>query len=244
MIIAVYKCTGCGKMHYDKSNMRRHVHVACRDASLEKVSGVVVVGDVPADSVHVSNMSNTRSGHRAKPGPKPVNVALAWRGRIPAFEGGDDDRIDAVFATGLVDALLDASVDDIPVLLYDALWSARAPEQFQSLIMYRNVVHEIETLDDETGEITYVSRGTLTKRFVRDMAVYALELAYAIAKDSIPSRCPDKASKAEALLHRLCDGPDTLRDLLKAGTKSPRVTRVMALLRDAMTARFPTCFSN
>lgn len=242
MYIAVYKCMGCGKMHYDKSNMRRHVHVVCRDACLDKLSGVVVV-DAASSTITTSpsSLENHIMPPRAKPGPKPVDVAAAWRGRIPAFEGGDDERIDAVFATDLVDALLDVHVDDIPVLLYDALWSARAPEPFQSLIMYRNAIHEIETLDDETGDISYVSRGTLTKRFVRDMAVYTLELAYAIAKDSIPSRCPDKAPRAMALLQRLRE--DSLRDALKTNAKGPRETRALAKLRDAMAAHFPTCFS-
>lgn len=237
MHIIVYKCTGCGKMHYDKSNMRRHIHVVCRGASLEKFPGVVVVECAP---LAVPSLT------RAKPGPKPVDIAAAWRGRIPAFEGGDDDRIDAAFASGLVDRLLAADVIDIPVMLFDALWSTRAPEPFQSLIMYRNAIHEIDRLDDETGEIAYVSRGTLTKQLVREMAVYTLELAYAIAKDSVPTRCPEKRAEAAALLGRLRapagrDTDGSLRELLKQN--SPDAARAVSMLRDAMVARCPTCYS-
>jgi hypothetical protein len=246
MFIAVYKCSRCNKMHYDKSNMRRHLRSACRDATLEKLSGVVVVG-ITSTTATTTNPTMPTDGTqstppRAKPGPKRINVASAWQGRIPAFEGGDDERIDAAFALGVVDTVLDAAADDIPVLLWDALWSTRAPESLQSLIMYRNAIHEIETLDEETGAITYVPRGTVTKRFVRDMAVYILELAYAIAKDSIPSRCPEKIPRATALLERLRE--DSLRDLLKdPKNKNARVTRVLAMLRDAMMVRMPSCFS-
>lgn len=246
MLIAVYKCSRCNKMHYDKSNMRRHIrnmHGTCHDATLEKLSGVVVVETSTATTI-VPTAATTGTEPRAKPGPKPINLAATWRGRLPAFEGGDDERIDAVFATDVIDTLLDATADDIPVLLYMALWSNQAPECLQSLIMFRNTVHEIETLDEETGEITYVSRGTVTKRFVRDMAVYILELAYAIAKDSIPSRRPDVMPKADALLQRLRH--ESLRDLLKDSKndpKNPRVVRVLATLRDTMLRHFPTCYS-
>lgn len=247
MKITVYKCSACAKMHYNASNMRKHVATVCAHGSLERIQGFVTV-EGTATAV-------TARGARSKPGPKPFDMHALLRGRLPAFsDQGDDERIEYVFASGLINDLVRANCEDIPELLYNALWSTQAPEHMQSFVIYKNAIHEVETLDDETGEITYVSRGSLTRKFIKEMAVYTLELAYSIAKHSIPTREPHRIPEAHAMLERLCATTDemTLRDAIKATesyTKRSFAVRhkmdhAFTRLSHAMSTYFPTCFTS
>lgn len=220
--------------------MRRHVATVCQGATLEKLEGTVIA-------------STTVSSSRSRPGAKPFDFQGAIQGRLPAFsEAADDERIDHVFESGLIDALLDARCEDIPSLLFDGLWSSEAPEKFRSLIMYRNAVHEILAVDEDTGNVTYISRGTLTKRFVKKMGIYALELAYAIAKDSVPARMPGRMRDARRLFDRLCETTDglTLRHAMQQSTGylknsfacRHRLDHALSKLEDSMRARLSRCY--
>lgn len=223
--------------------MRKHVSL-CREnygAHLEKIHGTVIVD--PAVRSHHETIP------RVKPGPKPVDLSEALRGRIPAFDDGDDERIDYIFAHGLIEDLLTMRCDDIPLFLFNALWSKQAPEHMHSLVLYRCTVYEVTELDDETGNVEYSARCGLTKRFAKEMAVYTLELAYAIAKDSVPARIPERTHDAMHLLSRLQEATFrqfTLRDMLKDGCPSvmrPRIEALVNTLYDAMKASLPTCFT-
>lgn len=246
MHITVYKCSRCGKMHYDASNMRKHIANICQGSTLEKQPGVVVV-----PSVIEAPPEEPRTA-RIKPGPKPLDLNVVLRGRIPAFsEHGDDERIEYIFGSNLIERLLQTTCEDIPSFLFEHAWSSRAPEHMQSLVLYRNTIHEVQTLDDETGEVTYLPRGTLTKRFIKDMAVYTLELAYAIAKDSVIMRAPELRHDANRLLARLREQIDgvSLRNAIKHnhGRKNMlirrRVEATLSKLNHVMTTLFPSCFT-
>ena len=244
MYITVLKCSECHKMHYDTSNMRRHIATRCKEAHLDKIQGIVVV----------DTESQGRASQRAKPGPKPLDLNALLHGRIAAFTTqSDDERIDYIFASGLIETLLLTRVEDIPSFLFEQLWSSRASEQFQSLVLYRNVIHEITSFDLDTGGVTYAARGTLTKRFIKDFAVYALELAYAIARDSVPSRLPERLPEARALFDTLCTKIDgmTLRDAIKHSgsytkhsfAQRHKLEEALSKLSDSMSSCFATCFT-
>jgi hypothetical protein len=231
--------------------MRKHIAIVCKEGHLKKIKGIVVVEDGGSGN----NGSGSGGGARTKPGPKPFDLSVLLKGRFPACsDHGDDERIDHVFSSGLIGDLLRAECEDIPALLYHALWSTHAPEHLQSFIMYRNVVYEIETMDEDTGAVTYTSRGSLTRRFIKEIAVYTLELAFAIAKDSVPSRTPDLIPEAHKLFERLCCVTDgmTLRDAIisterytkKSFALRHKLDVTMSRLNDGMQSSFPTCFSS
>lgn len=243
MFIVVYECSNCGKKHYNSSNMKKHVGSVCSGAHLQKRQGVVVVDG------HAETLT------RSKPGPKPVNVQAVLNGRFPAFsDDGDDERIEYIFASGCIEDLLKTPCEDIPAFLYRVLWSMDAPIHLQSLVMHKGLIHEILTLDEETGEVTFTNRGTLTRRFIKEMAVYTLELAYAIVKDSVPARLTERTPEAQHLMHALRDTTNgmTLRDALKATggyTKKSFALRhkldtTLTKLHQGMISSFPTCFSS
>lgn len=242
MFITVLRCSSCGKMHYDASNMRKHIANTCSTAHLEKLQGVVVVD------------GGSRGTHRLKPGPKILDLGKHLHGRLAAFTTqSDDERIDYIFSSGLVETLFTTRIEDIPTLFFEHLWSARAIEQFQSLVMYRNVIHEIIAFDIDTGDVRYAIRGALTKRFIKEFAVYALELAYAVAKDSIPSRRPECIPEGRDLFERLCRHTDgmTLRDAIKqSGTYTKnafamrhKLDETISKVSDTMHSMFATCFT-
>ena len=223
-------------MNWNSSNMRHHVATICTDATLERLQGVVVV-DTAGDS----------QVPRIKPGPKPINLNTYLHGRIAAFTTySDDERIDYLFSSGLIETLLTTTrLDDIPSFFFEHLWSSRAIEQFQSLIFHRNALHEIVSSDIDTGTITYEVKGTITRRFIRDFALYALELAYAIAKDSVPSRLPERIPEARALFERLTTTVDgmTLRDMIKkGGSVNHLADTTVSKLSTTMKSLCATCF--
>jgi hypothetical protein len=224
--------------------MKKHIATVCKGAELEKVEGVVVVN--AADTMN----PNTK---RVKPGPKPVDLTAYLHGRLAAFTtSSDDERIDYIFSSGLIETLFTTRIEDIPSLFFEHLWSDKALEQFQSLVMHKNSIHEIVASDVDTGAITYEVRGTLTKRFLKEFAIYALELAYAVAKDSVPSRLPERIPEARYLFDRLTNIIDgmTLRDAIKHSgsyTKHSFATRhkldeTLSKLSLSMTSHFANCF--
>jgi hypothetical protein len=191
---------------------------------------------------------------RTKPGPKPFDIREHLHDRVPAFTTeGDDERIDCIFDSGLIERLFRTRLEEIPSFFFEHMWSSRASTRFQSLIMYRNTIYEVITNDPDTGDITYVIRGAMTKRFAKEFAIYALELTYSIAKYSVPVRIPDRLPEANALLEKLCTTIDgmTLRDAIKRSgsyTKHTFAGRhklddTLYMLSDVMTRYFPTCFT-
>ena len=230
-------------MHYDSSNMRKHLAMKCTGGHLVKLQGVVVV-----------ESAEHHEPGRMKPGPKPFDLGTYLRGRLSAFTTqGDDERIDYIFSSELIETLLGTRVEEIPAFLFEHVWSSRAPEHFQSLVMYRNAIYEITSCDLDTGDITYAVKGTLTKRFIKEFAVYALEVAYAIVKDSVPSRLPERIPEARHLFEKLCQTIDgmTLRDAIKQSgsyTKHSFATRhkldeTLSKLSDVMTHSFANCIT-
>lgn len=229
-------------MHFDASNMRRHIATQCTEAHLEKVDGIVVV-----------DMATVGPARRAKPGPKQVDLQRYLRGRVTAFTTqGDDERIEYMFTSGMIDAFLTKHIEDIPCYLFENLWGSAAPEQFQSLVMFHNAIREIIEYDMDSGEITCANRGALTKKFIKEFACYALEFAYAVAKDSVPSRLPSKLPEGRDMFERLCFQIDgmTLRDAVKSSgsyTKKSFAMRhkldaMLGKLEDSMRTHFPSCF--
>lgn len=234
MHIVVLKCTRCGKMNWNSSNMRKHIATVCKDGDLERMDGIVVVGATDSQTP------------RIKPGPKPVDLVKYLHGRIAAFStSGDDERIDYMFSSGLIETLFTTRVEDIPAFFFEHLWSARAIEQFQSLVFHRNAIHEIVSSDVDTGDIVYEVKGTITRNFVKDFAVYALELAYAIAKDSVPSRLPDRIPEARALFQRLTSTVDgmTVRDMIKGSGSHKIAEDTVSKLSHTMKTLCATCFA-
>ena len=216
--------------------------MVCPGSTLQKIQGVVVVEDT------------VTTPHRLKPGPKPLDLYSYLHGRLAAFTThSDDERIDYVFSSGLVHRLFTTRIEEIPSFFFEHLYSATSIEQFQSLVLHKNMIYEIASSDIDTGDITYSVRGTLTKRFLKEFAVYALELAYAIAKDSVPSRMPERIPEARALFDRLTTTIDgmTLRDALNHSasyTKNNFALRhklgdTLSLLSDIMTRHFANCFT-
>jgi hypothetical protein len=205
MDITLHKCTACSKMHWDRGNMLKHVaSQACRGAHLVPVSGRVVVED---------GQDQSQQERRNKPGPRPINIPELLRDRIPAFEAGDEARIDFVFAGigDLADRLLDALPEHVPNLMFREIWSSVAPLKFQSIVLARGILHEV--LGDNTVASTRkaLSGGFMTQAFVREFAIYTVELAHHICKYSVKARRPEWAERASAQESRLEPFVDALR---------------------------------
>lgn len=210
MIITLWKCSVCGKHGADASNMKKHAGL--HDGTLEKVRARVLLEcDQPPQSSRTI-----------------IDIAERLRDRVPTYDDGDDERIDHTFATGFIRDLLTArTLDEIPAAMFRALWSREAPRHLQSLVLYRNCLYEITSHDPETGDITYEMRGGgITKKFLREFAVYTLDLAESIARNSVPLRTPDLQPAAARFLGLLKTDP-TLKH-------KPRAQHTLALLDTAV----------
>jgi len=182
--VVCYRCSGCGKFSTDAGNMRRHVETkACSGATLSTLAGTLRIAAEPGGG------GGGGGARYAKPGPKAVDVSAAMLDRIPAWDDGDDRRIDRVFGEATaISTLLATSLPDIPSVMFDLLWSRNAPREFQSIVVHRGGIVEAGS------EVAF--KGALTKRYIRAMALYMLVLCTAICDVCVPARLPGAVERA------------------------------------------------
>jgi hypothetical protein len=179
--ITVFKCSTCGKISHESSNMRKH---RCSGTpNLKRLVGHVVVAD------------DSTEHQRRRPGAKAVNPGSIMRKSIGSRdEDSDDRRIDFAFASGLiVEFLAIREASEIPAFLFERLWGKRAPPEFQSLILLRGMVHEVESGDPdvEIETATLLAPTRFAPAFSKEFGVYLLEFAFSVCKHSVPGRIPD-----------------------------------------------------
>lgn len=239
MHIIVYECSSCKKRHYDSTNMKRHVKTKqCADAQLTPLPGKIILDD---DHTPAPVRDSLRPAVRSRPGPKPFDITAAMQGRVPAYDDGDDDRIEALFEDrhALDELLKCESVSRIAPCLFGHLWGRRAPEHLRSIAKHRNSVYEV------SGHGCVSDRGPTRRKYIRELVSYIQELARTILTISVPARYPEASERAEYLLEKLnvtCDGA-TLKDVLErsetyAKTRPPALTKLAGEIEGAMLTEF------
>jgi hypothetical protein len=141
---------------------------------------------------------------RNPPGPVPLEVDSILQGRMPAFEESAlDDRIEYLFEKdGLVDTCM-KSRTGVPgnlVLLFRYLWGPDAPIKFQSIVVFKGKVYEIEE-DDDNGNVMFGEYKTVrTYLFEGNFLNNFIECIHSICSVSVPLRRPDLKGHASHIL--------------------------------------------
>lgn len=177
--------------------MRRHVGTkACHGSQLITRNGRIVIDDC-IEREH--DDLSTREVKRSKPGPKPFDILGVMQDRVPTYDDGDDDRIEAFFAKedNVRELLHLHSVDRIAPFLFKVLWGKDAPENIRSVAMHRNSVFEV------SGYGVVSNRGPLRKRYIRELVVYIHELARTLLTLCLPSRYPESTRMAHDIVAML-----------------------------------------
>lgn len=227
MHITVYECSACGKRHWDGTNMRRHITTArCHGATLHERLGIVTIA---LDAV-------------LPPPPHPPPSPELLAGCVPTYDGGDETRIDLVFASpDVVERLLNIwDVCRVAPLMFEALWSERAPAHVQSIALHKDLVYEVES----DGSI--VCRGRPRKKYIRALTAYVIEFTRAVLRYSVPVRRPQDTRRATRVLDALerADAKGvTLQDALDRNAtycrwRPPEVARMVDRVETAMASSF------
>ena len=153
--------------------------------------------------------------HDRKPsGPSPLEVDDILQGRTPAFEGSAlDDRIEYLFEKeGLVDTCM-KSRTGVPgnlVFLFRYLWGPDAPIQFQSIVVFKGKVYEIEE-DDDNGNVMFGEYKTVrTYMFEGNFLNNFIECIHSICSVSVPLRRPDLKGHASHILEWIANSMNGL----------------------------------
>lgn len=251
MDIIVHECSRCKKRHISSVNMRRHVKTRlCEGAQVLHRRGRISILDdqgnpISEETEDTALSTTTQTQIRAKPGPRAMDIAFLMKDRLPAYDEGDDERIDRVFEEpDILENLLNIrDVTAVAPYVFNKLWGKDAPDRFQSFGMYGGKVHEV------SNDGTVVCRGRLTKSFVREIVCYILDFVKTVLTVSLPARCPDgdsRSARLEAIIRGNGDGSGaTIRDILER-TEAYRKARgsLVSLGRAIEDAFIAGCASN
>jgi hypothetical protein len=206
LTVTLFKCSGCSFWAKYQSEIQKHCKVssAC-------INQVPLKDTFELDFRVPVDFTSREPVARQKPGAKPLDIEKILRGRELAFTTDQDDdifdrRVDYLFETeGLIDKCMRANLtaDKVPerlVNIFSNLWGNLAPKEFQSIIMYRGKVYQVEgTLSD--GGIDYIEYPSITMYFNdSDFLQNFLDSVNIICTESVHYRRPELQSYARHIL--------------------------------------------
>lgn len=147
---------------------------------------------------------------------RPLDIDAVLQGRVSAFDDGDiDARFEYLFATdGLLDKCINKSgFTTVPtkiVYLFRHAWGADAPEQFQSIVMHKGKVYEIEGNDINGAVLFNEFKSVREYMYGGDFLTNFIESLKALCAVSIPARRPDLTPYADHILDWISSPMDGL----------------------------------
>ena len=211
--VTLYKCSGCSLVALYPSKIKTHCKSTARCEDHHPIMSTFQL-----DFEDSANQTATPR-ERQKTGPKPLDIGEILRGRITSFspeitdtfeytvDPPDTRRIRYLFDTpGLLDTCMRSTVADVVpgqlVHFFRYLWGDKAPKEFQSIVMYRGRVYEID--DDEYidhDEVGYTEYDSISDYFkTSNFLVDFLTIIRTLCILWIPEYREDLVGKARHIL--------------------------------------------
>lgn len=205
--LTVHMCTKCKKIGTDPQNMKRHTETTrCNGALLYKFRSDVDVC-IPSHLAAADDMGDAEDHQLPqKPGPKKRTPNRLMHGRAPTRDGGDDARIDVIFADEvLLRELMRRPAEELPEFLFLRLWSRLAPTELRSVCLTSEGVIEVSELNEDTGDVRCTALAPFNREYVADFTEYILDFARVVCSISIPARLPEASATAATQARKIID---------------------------------------
>lgn len=214
--IKFYKCPLCDAISTEKSRMNVHVIriKKCAQASVEEI-----LVDVQFPTTHTPPPEREDKNFRLE--KKVIDRVASGLVDLESIDTtGIDERTDYLFENHqLIRKIFDV-LDGKPVRMhpaihmavkmYEQLWGAEAPKRFQSVFMYKRIMHVINAIEDPDDILTVDILQYKTKEEIDELIVNVWQAQRDLA-EMVCHRYPqERFGEAAKMYHNLTGGGNAL----------------------------------
>ena len=191
---------------------------------------------------------------KQKPGPKPFDIDTYMKNKVPAFtEAACDERLEYLFETpDVLHACFkgEFGIQNI-IACFSHLWGSRAPGKFRSVVKYRQDIHVLDDIDEDTGEPLTLNTYKSVKEFINlGFLTEFFDFLDSMCRFSIPARAPELRVKGDRILgiiqirqggFTLQEAVESTSDFQKNRHKVPELNAKAKQIRTALRNAIETC---